>query len=101
MRIKAAVEFDVSSWSDTTDVEVLGLTTSMASIPPVGAAWRLMSAKEVGRTNLTAQPEPRKAEEVPAGHMASVAQQLKKLRDDLIDEERWTLMNRYPLKGVA
>ncbi len=101
MRVKLAQKFDVSSWTDATDVESLGLTTAMCAIPPVGAAWRLMSAKEVGRTNLTAQPEPRKAEEVPAGHMASVAQQLKTLRDNLIDEERWTLMNRYPLKGVA
>lgn len=102
MRIKYSVEFDVyTTWTDTTDVEALGLSTSMCAIPPYGAAWRLMSAKEVGRTNLTAQPEPRKAEEVPAGHLASVAAQLKKLRDDLIEEERWTLMNRYPLRGVA
>jgi hypothetical protein len=101
MRIKVAQEFDVSSWTDSTDVEALGLSTSMLDIPPIGAAWRLMSTKEVGRTNMQAQPEPRRSEEVPAGHMASVAAQLKKLRDDRIDEERWTLMNRYPLKGVA
>ena len=101
LRVKAAIEFDVSTWTDNTDVESLGLASSMTDIPPIGAAWRLMSAKEVGRTNLTAQPEPRKAEEVPAGHIASVAAQLKKLRDDRIDEERWTLMQRYPLKGVA
>lgn len=101
MRIKAAQEFDVTVWADATDVEALGLTTSMTDIPPFGAAWRLMSTKEIGRTNLTAQPEPRKAEESPAGHMASVAAQLKKLRDDRMDEERWTLIQRYPLKGVA
>lgn len=102
VRIKAAQKFDVSTWADNTDVEAtIGLTTAMCAIPPVGAAWRLMSAKEIGRTNLQAQPEPRRAEESPAGHAASVAAQLKKLRDDLIDEERWTLMNRYPLKGVA
>lgn len=101
LRVKFAQEFDVSTWADNTDVETLGLSTSMCDIPPIGAAWRLMSTKEVGRTNLTAQPEPRKAEEVPAGHMSSVAAQLKKLRDDRIEEERWTLMQRYPLKGVA
>ena len=100
-RIKASVKFDVTTWNDATDVEGLGLTTSMCDIPTFGAAWRLMSAKEVGRTNLTAQPEPRKAEEVPAGHIASVGAQLKKLRDDRIEEERWTLQQRYPLKGVA
>lgn len=100
-RVRYAQKFDVSSWTDATDVEVLGLSTSMVDIPPIGAAWRLMSAKEVGRTNLQAQPEPRRSEEVPAGHMASVAAQLKKLRDDRIEEERWTLMNRYPIKGVA
>lgn len=99
-RVRVAQKFDVSTWADATDVETLGLSTSMTDIPPLGAAWRLMSTKEVGRTNLQAQPEPRRAEEVPAGHMASVAAQLKKLRDDRIDEERWTLMNRYPLKGT-
>lgn len=101
VRIKVAQKFDVSSWTDATDVETLGIATSMLDIPPIGAAWRLMSAKEIGRTNMQAQPEPRRSEEVPAGHIASVAAQLKKLRDDRIDEERWTLMQRYPLKGVA
>lgn len=100
-RVKVSQKFDVGVWDDTTVVENLGLTSSMTDIPPIGAAWRLMSAKEVGRTDMTAQPEPRKAEEVPAGHMASVAAQLKKLRDDRIEEERWTLMQRYPLRGVA
>lgn len=100
-RIKAAQKFDVSTWTDATDVEALGLSTSMMDIPPIGAAWRLMSTKEVARTNMQAQPEPRRSEEVPAGHIASVAAQLKKLRDDRIEEERWTLMQRYPLKGVA
>lgn len=101
-RVKVAQKFDViTEWEDTTIVEDLGLTSSMLDIPPVGAAWRLMSAKEVGRTDMTSQPEPRRSEEVPAGHMASVAAQLKKLRDDRIEEERWTQMQRYPLKGVA
>jgi hypothetical protein len=101
VRIKLAQEFDVSTWTDGTDVETLGIASSMCDIPPFGAAWRLMSTREVGRTNMQAQPEPRRSEEVPAGHMASVAAQLKKLRDDRIEEERWTLLNRYPLKGVA
>jgi hypothetical protein len=100
-RVRVSQKFDVSSWTDATDVESLGLSTSMLDIPPIGAAWRLMSTKEVGRTNMQAQPEPRRSEEVPAGHMASVAAQLKKLRDDRIEEERWTLLSRYPLKGVA
>lgn len=100
-RVKVAQKFDVSTWEDDTVIEGLGLATSMTDIPPYGAAWRLMSAKEVGRTDLTSQSEPRRSEEVPAGHIASVAAQLKKLRDDRIEEERWTLMNRYPLKGVA
>lgn len=100
-RVRVAEKFDVSTWDNNTDVEALGLSTSMVDIPPIGAAWRLMSTKEVGRTNLQAQPEPRRSEEVPAGHIASVGAQLKRLRDDRIEEERWTLMNRYPIKGVA
>lgn len=101
MRVRVAQKFDVSTWTDATDVETLGLTTSMTDIPPMGAAWRLMSTKEIQRTNLTAQPEPRLASEVPAGHIASVGAQLKKLRDDRIEEERWTLSERYPVRGVA
>lgn len=100
-RVKIAQRFDVSEWENDTSIGDIGLTSSMEDIPPIGAAWRLMSAKEVGRTDMTSQPEPRKSEEVPAGHIASVAAQLKKLRDDRIEEERWTLMQRYPLRGVA
>lgn len=101
MRVKLSQKFDVSTWTDATDVESLGLASSMVDIPPIGAAWRLMSTKEIQRTNLTAQPEPRLAAEVPAGHTASVGAQLKKLRDDRIEEERWTLQERYPARGVA
>lgn len=101
MRVKLSQKFDVTTWDDATDVESLGLASSMVDIPPIGAAWRLMSTKEIQRTNLTAQPEPRLASEVPAGHIASVGAQLKKLRDDRIEEERWTLQERYPVRGVA
>jgi len=101
MRVTLAQKFDVSVWDDNTVVESIGLRSSMIDIPPIGAAWRLMATKEIARTSMVAQPEPRRSEEVPAGHIASVGAQLKKLRDDRIEEERWTLLQTYPLRGVA
>ena len=102
LRVRVAQAFDVSNWNDNLDVvSEVGLTTSMLDIAPLGAAWRLMSAREVQRTSPNAQPEPRRAEETPAGHMQSTAQQLKQLRDIRMSEESIRLQEMYPVRGVA
>lgn len=100
LRIRFARKFVTTTFADATDVNAtIGLAESMNDIPPIDAAFRLMGTKEVIRTALSSQPEPRSAEEVPPGHIGSVASQLRKIRDDRISEEMMSLRERYPIKG--
>lgn len=97
LRVRIARPFDTSIFTDTTDAEAtVGMPATAVDIPSLGAAWRLMVTREVPRTDMSAQPEPRHAEEVPPGHIASVAQQLKRVRDERISEEHFLLRERYP-----
>jgi hypothetical protein len=99
LRLRIARPFDTSTFLDGTDVEAtVGLAYSMVDIPSIGAAYRLLSTREIPRTNMAAQPEPRRAEEVPPGHISSVVQQLKRMRDERISEEQFTLREKYPYR---
>lgn len=75
---------------------VTGLPTSAADIPAIGAAARLLSAREARRSQLDAQPEPRQAADVPPGTARSAAAQLFALRDRRIKEESAKLSRLYP-----
>lgn len=100
LRLRIARPFDTSSFTDSTDVEAdVGLSTSMVDIPSLGAAYRLLSTREIPRTSMAAQPEPRRAEEVPPGHISSVVTQLKRIRDERISEEQFTLREFYPYRS--
>lgn len=97
LRVRLARPFNTSEFLDTTDLEAtVGMAGTMVDIPSLGAAWRLLATREIPRTNMAAQPEPRHHEEVPPGHIASVAQQLKRIRDERISEEQFLLREKYP-----
>src|SRR5690606_30967147 len=63
-----------------------------------GAAWRLMSGRDIGRATIDSQPQPRSAEEVPPGFAASTATFLKRQRDARLNEEIIKLKARWPLR---
>lgn len=91
--------FDVSVFTDTTLVEAtVGLSFSMCDIPALGAAWRLLTAREAARSATEAQGEPRLAEEVPPGSASSAGMVFKKLRDGRLGEEALRLRERYPFR---
>lgn len=99
-RARVARPFDLSTWDDDTDLEEdLGIASYMMAIPPIGAAWRIMSSREIPRTNTGAQPEPRRAEENPPGHINAIANGLKTLRDVQISEAMVRLGAQYPVTG--
>lgn len=99
LRVRIARPFDTSTFDNDTDVEAdVGLATSMVDIPSIGAAYRLLSTREIPRTNMSAQPEPRRAEEVPPGHISSVVRQLEVLRNTRMAEEQFLLRERYPYR---
>lgn len=79
-----------------TDLATTGLPTTAYDIPPLGAAARLVAPREVTRSRLDAQPEPRRAEEVPPGTSRQAAGGLLALRNARLSEESARLISHYP-----
>lgn len=81
----------------TDDVEVVsGIHKEAHKIVEVGAAINALGGREVKRTFTERQPEPRRAEEVPAGSMMQSMNPFLKAYKDLIRRERRRLRRRYP-----
>jgi hypothetical protein len=81
----------------TDDVQtVTGLPASCNDIPAIGAAARLLTAREARRSQLDAQPDPRQAQDVPPGAGRAAAAQLFALRDRRIKEESARFSATYP-----
>lgn len=88
LRVTVAVPFDVETFDDNDDAEDdIGLPPSLHDVPPIGAAWRLMMARDVKRSFGEGQGEPRHAEEIPFGGAGSVATFLKRTRDQRLADE--------------
>lgn len=81
----------------TDDVQVTtGLPATANDIPAIGAAARLLSAREARRSSLDAQPESRQAQDVPPGVARTAAAALFALRKQRITEEAARLTSTYP-----
>jgi hypothetical protein len=74
---------------------VAGLTDSMADLPPMGAAIRLVAPREVKRTFIETQGEPRRSEEVQAGSITNATRSLMQLRQSRINDEAARLVMLY------
>lgn len=88
---------DFTSLSTLTDdvTTVSGLPASAVDIPPLGAAIRLVSAREIARNFLESQPEPRRSEEVPAGAVMQSVNGLRALRQQRIIAEAAKLQSDW------
>jgi hypothetical protein len=73
-----------------------GLPATANDIPPLGAAARLVAAREVKRAFTESQPEPRSAEAVPPGANRNAAAGLLALRNQRLMEESDRLRAAYP-----
>lgn len=81
----------------TSDVQtVAGFPSTANDIPPLGAAARLVAAREVKRAFTDSQPESRTASEVPPGTNRQAAGTLLQIRDARLREESSRLSQRYP-----
>lgn len=95
-----ATPMDVSTFADATVLTSgIGLATTMVDIPALGAAWRLLSPREVARTDMRAKGISRHSSEVPAGHMSGVADSIRRLRNARISEEATRLRAKYPWRS--
>lgn len=79
--------------------QTAGIDTEAHDIVALGAALRLLSAREVRRSQLGAQPDTRRAEEVPPGASLQSSRGLQAIYDRRVAEERTRLARRYPSRG--
>lgn len=99
VRVVYAKPFDISTFADDTDLAGdVGLDGAMFDIPPMGAAWRLLSGAETPRSDTRAQGVSRRANEVPELTAARQARGIKDLRDERLGEEVARLRARYPVR---
>ena len=99
IRVTYATRFNTDTLDDETDLEEdILLAPSQFDIVPFGVAWRVVSTREVRRTDTEAQGEPRDAQEVPPGHIIQTARQLKNMRDERIRDESIALRHRWGVR---
>lgn len=102
MRVVWAEDFVTSAWATTTDlIATVGISVSMLDVLTYGTMWRLMSTKEVARTDLHASGESRKATENPPGYTSQTAASLQRLRQSRMADEANTLRSMYPYRWLG
>jgi hypothetical protein len=100
-RVIYARPFDVTNMTDTANTGTdLGLEDTLLDIASLGAAWRLISTREIYRTFAESQGETRRAEEVPPMYATQAAAGLQKIRDKRIAEECTRAINTYPWRQM-
>jgi hypothetical protein len=96
IRVAYKSQFTTST-DPTVDIEsTVGLMSSSLDIPQYGAAMRLNVGRDIKRTFLTRQPEPRRQEEVPPNSAQNSIQALSVLYYRAIDREKQVLRRLYP-----
>lgn len=75
-----------------------GLPEDMQDIPPLGAAANLLLTTDARRNQVTAQVDPRRSDEVPAGANSSVSREMRRRFIQRVEDERVRLLNRNPYK---
>ena len=81
----------------TDNVSVTGVPSTAEDIPPLGAAVRLMSGREVARNQLAAQGDSRRANEVPPGAVGASWRGLAALHAERVGEESARLRAQFPV----
>lgn len=76
---------------------VAGLSPTMYDLPDLGAAIKLMQPREVKRNFYEAQPDPRKATEIPPQAVANSSAKLEQQRLARINAEADRIMSAYPM----
>ena len=95
--IRVAYRDVFGQFSSVTDdaQSVAFLPDTMVDLPPMGAAIRLVTPRDVKRTFVEAQGEPRRAEEVPAGSINNTLRPLQMLRQQRIMAEQARLIDAF------
>jgi hypothetical protein len=79
------------------DTTTTGIPATADDIPPLGAAIRLMSGREVSRNDTRSQGDTRRSTEVPAGAVARSYAGLAVLWNQRVTEESARLKRHHPI----
>ena len=100
IRVQYRAPYTTPLVNATDDVAtVTGLHSQAHDIPPLGATLRLMEYREIPRSFTEAQPQARKAQEVPVGASLTAMKGVMQQRMDRIAAERTRLEKMYPGTG--
>jgi hypothetical protein len=96
--VRVSYKAGFASLSSTTDdvLAVSGLHIEAHKLPPLGAAIYLLGGRDIKRTFLNRQPEPRRQEEVPVGGATQALRPILLEYSDNLRRERRRLRRRYP-----
>lgn len=96
--VRVTYKAPYSQLTDLTDdvASVSGLHAEAHDIPPMWAAVRLLSGRDIKRTFLNRQPEPRRQEEVPPGAAIQSMDAIVALLMERLVQEGNRLKRRYP-----
>jgi hypothetical protein len=98
LRVTYTTPIDVdTTFSGSDQLGAMGVSSSEIDIPPFGAAWRLVSAREVRRTLTEAQGQVADLANIPAGYQIKAGGEFKQFRDSRLRDAAWRLRAVYPL----
>lgn len=95
LSVVVSVPLDLGLAAPSLDVSLTGMPLSATDIPPMGAAWRLMTASEIVRTDTRHQSTSRDPTETPTGSRLGAARFLLQTRNLRIAEEASKLRARW------
>lgn len=100
MQVRVVYRAPFGTLSNLTDdvVTTTGLPASAVDIPPLGAAMRLASMRDIQRSFNEDQGETRRAEEVPPGAQFAAVRGLMMMRDQRVRAEATRLRQLYPVR---
>ena len=96
----APIDVD-TSFEDNDCVHITGMDNSDLDIPPLGAAWRLATGREVRRMLTEAQGQNSDLTNFPAGYMVKAGEDFKNSRDSRLKDAQERLRAQYPIRRTS
>lgn len=101
VRVTYKTRFTAATPADGGDdlTEVAGIDANAHELVALGAALRLLAGREVRRNQLGAQPDTRRAEDVPPGASLQSSRGLQAVYDEELKAVKADQNRRYPSRG--
>jgi hypothetical protein len=98
IRLLVAMPFNTLSFTESTDLSLIGLPDSYADVACLGAACRLLWGQEADRTDRSSAGEMRRAQEVTVGQTYQQGSMLERSYTRRLDAEKAKLLSQFPIR---